>query len=135
MAFDRKRMYETRVKPEEIVYLVKEMARLHEDGQEPDFYSALAILALRYKTAKGKPISQKPFCIMERLQCLTNLMKDERMRGWSLKGIEEDCMLTNAAVFTATALCTLKEDGTQSYFDADEFFDIVLSESETEGRA
>ncbi len=67
--------------PEEILFVVKEITLLHEDGEKPDFYSATAILAERYEgqsNAVGKMIA-----IMTRMHSLAQLMekKDERMRG------------------------------------------------------
>jgi hypothetical protein len=68
------------------------------------------------------------------MRCLVEMTKDERMRGWSMQAIEKDCLLTNDAVFKATALCTLNrdKDGTRAHFDPDEFFNIVLRETESE---
>ncbi len=128
-------LYATKVKPEEILYVVNNMTRLHEDGQKPDFYTAMFILTDHYKRKKNAV--DKVFVITERLQCLANLIKqnDERMRGWTMEAVEPDCMITNTAVFTATAVCQLKGGGKdRPYFDADEFFDICLRESESAGR-
>jgi hypothetical protein len=50
-----------------------------------------------------------------------------------MEGIEEGCLLTNEAVFTATALCSMKKEDERMHFDPDEFFDIVLRESESQG--
>jgi hypothetical protein len=127
------RIYATKVKPKEILSLVQEMSRLHEEGETPDYYSALAILCQRYKGRKLRTRIDKTFVIMERMQCLLKVMKDERMRGWTMEAIDPDCMLTNTAIFTATALCPIKKVGDERCFDADEFFDIVLRECDTEG--
>jgi hypothetical protein len=124
------KIYATKIKTEEILYVVKEMARLHKEGYEPDFYSMIFILSKRYKRGTGKVQS-----IVERMGCLVEMTKDARMRGWSIKGIEEGCMLTNEAVFRGVALCPMKRVGERMCFDPDEFFNIVLQESESEGRA
>jgi len=128
-------LYATKVRPDEILYVVTNMARLHEEGKNPDFYTAMFIVTDRYK--KKKNAVEKSFVIIERLQCLGKLLakKDARMRGWTMEGIEEGCLLTNDAVFTATALCPMKREDERMYFEPDEFFDIVLRESESEGRA
>lgn len=123
----------TRVSPEEILYVVKEMARLRAEGEQPDWYSAVFLLFERYKGETGE--HEKTFCIMERMGCLTKLCADERMRGWSMDTVKEDCRLTNGAVFSATALCPLRQEGERLYFDSDEFLNLVLRESEAEGRA
>jgi len=88
------------------------------------------------RSKRKKNAVAKSFVITERLQCLGKLIekKDARMRGWTMEGIEEGCLLTNEAVFTATALCPMKKDDERMHFDPDEFFDIVLRESESEGR-
>jgi hypothetical protein len=133
--FDRaglQKIYATKIKPEEILYLVKEMARLHEEGSEPDWYSMVFILSDRYKRRMSKVLP-----IVERMGCLVEIMKDERMRGWSMQAIEKDCLLTNDAVFKGVALCPMKQDddGKRLHFDPDEFFNIVLQQSESQGRA
>jgi hypothetical protein len=128
-------LYATKVTLAEILYVVKKMTRLHESGEKPDFESATFIIADRYR-GKRDAVA-KTFAIMERMLCLSKLMerKDERMRGWTIDAIEEGCMLTNEAVFTATALCPLKKNGERICFEPDDFFEIVLRESESEGRA
>lgn len=128
-------LYATTVTLEEILYVTKRMTRLHDEGEKPDFFSAMSIIADRYRGKRNA--SEKCFVIMERMNALARLMemKDERMRGWTMDTIEEECMLTNEAVFTATAVCPLKKVGERMSFDPDEFFQIVLTESEPEGRA
>ena len=133
-----KELYATKVKPEEILYVVTNMARLHEEGRNPGFEAAMFIVVDRYKKSKNR--EEKSLAIIERLQCLAQLIKknDERLRGWTMDGIEEGCLLTNQAVFTATALCPMKRgtgDSDRYYFEPDEFFDICLRESESEGEA
>ena|ERR1035437_106889 len=122
------------IKAEEITDLVLEMARLHQERGpgKVDFYTAVGILAERYRDTKDH---DRPFCVMERMRCLNGLLGDERMRGWTINGIEESCLLTNGAVFRAVAKCPLKANAKRVWFDADEFFDIVLSETESEGTA
>jgi hypothetical protein len=126
------KIYATKIKPEEILYVVKEMTRLRQEGGEPDWYSMIFILSKRYKRK-----SDKMFCISERIGCLREMLKDERMRGWSMQTVDKDCLLTNGAVFRGVALCPLKrgEDRKRAYFDPDEFFNIVLQETQSEGRA
>ncbi len=119
---------------EEVTYLVEEMARRHQEREpgEVDFYTAVAILAERYV---GTRDHHRSFCLMERMRCLTDLLRDERMRGWTIEAIEEGCLLTNEAIFQAVAKCPLKANTKRVWFDADEFFSIALSETEAEGRA
>jgi hypothetical protein len=131
-------LYATKVKPEEILYVVTNMARIHEEGKNPGFETAMFIVVDRYK--KKKHAQGKSLAIIERLRCLAKLIeqKDERLRGWTMQGIEEGCLLTNHAVFTAAALCPMKRgsgDNDHYYFDPNEFFDICLRESDSEGKA
>lgn len=122
-----------KVAPEEITYLVHQMALRHQERGpgEVDFYTAVAILAERYRDKEH----DRPFCVMERMRCLTSLLSDDRMRGWTLQGVEDGCLLTNEAIFCATAKCPLRADAKRVWFDADEFFQIALSETPPEAIA
>jgi hypothetical protein len=73
------------------------------------------------------------FCVSERMRCLAELMKDPRMRRWTIEDPDPACMITNHAVFHAVAKCSLQMDEKKVWFDADEFFRIVLEECEPEG--
>jgi hypothetical protein len=97
----------------------------------------LFVLKDRYETEHMQVQTTKMFCITERMRCLVEMTKDDRVRGWSMQAVEKDCLLTNDAVFRGVALCPLKEDGEgkRMHFDPDEFFNIVLQESDSEGRA
>lgn len=119
---------------EEITHLVEEMARQHQDRRpgEVDFYTAVAILAERYRDSQDH---HRSFCVLERMRCLNELLCDERMRGWTIQGIQEGCLLTNEAIFRAVAKCPLKANAKRVWFDPDEFFTIALSETESEGSA
>jgi hypothetical protein len=55
--------------------------------------------------------------------------------GWTLQGIEDGCLLTNEAIFRAAAKCPLRANAKRVWFDADEFFEIALGETETKARA
>jgi hypothetical protein len=44
-------------------------------------------------------------------------------------------MYTQRSIFVATAKCTVKSDGRYTWFDADEFFQIALADTELEGSA
>lgn len=117
------------IEPEEIVYLVQELAKDHEAGYDGDFYSAVRILHERYQDD-----IERTFCITERLRCLIELMKSPRMRGWAFQSTQPDGVFTNGAVFHATAKCTLRGED-RAYFEPDEFFDWVLKESDSAGNA
>jgi hypothetical protein len=129
-------LYMTDVKLEELLYLLKKMTRLQDGGEKPCFESAAFILSERYRGKKNAV--GKTFAIMERMNALAKLMRinDERMRGWTMETTEPECLLTNDAVFKATAICPLRKDSEQRMsFDVDEFFEIVLKEADSEGRA
>jgi hypothetical protein len=91
-----KHIYATKVKPQEILSLVQEMTRLHQEGEEPDFYTAVAILAERNKEGSVRRRANKMFAITERMQCLAKLVEEQdvRMRGWTMNAIEVGCVLT-----------------------------------------
>ena len=123
-------MSQVRVEPQEIIDLVSEMNKLHEDGVDVSLFSQIGILAEKYPHG-----SDKPFIIMERMQCLVALMEDDRMRGWTLDGIEPGCKLTSSAVFQATANSPLHGDDHRVWFEPDEFFAAALSVTPADGHA
>lgn len=118
------------IEPEEIFYLVREMAKAHEERGEASWYTQVAILADRYPKQ-----SSRTFCIMERMQCLIGLKKDKRMRGWSMDTDDPKCDLTHEAVFRATAKAPLYRKGKRLRFDPNEFFALALTETDSEGNA
>lgn len=72
---------------------------------------------------------------MERMRCMNAMLADARMHGWTIKGIEEGCLLTNEAIFWAVAKCPLRADAKRVWFDGDECFSMALGEMESEGQA
>jgi hypothetical protein len=76
-------IYKLKIKPKEILDLVKEMTLLHNGGEQPDWFTAVAILSRRHDKE-----TYKVFCIIERMRCLADISKDERMRGWSMEAVE-----------------------------------------------
>jgi hypothetical protein len=118
------------IEPEEIVYLVTEMAKSHDEHGEVDWYTQVGILADRYPRD-----SIRSFCIMERMQCLIRMTKDKRMKDWSMDTDDPKCDLTHGAVFRATAKAPLYVRRQRLRFDADEFFTLVLNEAPSEGNA
>lgn len=118
------------IEPEEILYLVQEMTRRRETSNEVDWYTSLAILFDRYPCD-----GDRTFCINQRMECLLPMMADARMRGWSMDAVEPGCVLTNESVFRAVAKCPLHAGEDRLWFDPDEFFRLVLEESQPQGRA
>lgn len=116
------------VETRELTDLVQEINKDdHEDGQT-DWYTAVAILANRYK---GDP--DRAFCVLKRIECLLALMKEPRMRGWSVETTEPGCVVTHHAAFEAAARCPLRLSGDHFYFNPDEFFRIALEKRAPEG--
>jgi len=112
---------------EEIYYLIERMAEEHEE-RNPGWYTAIAILSDRYPND-----SSRTYCISERMRCLTKLVGDSRMKGWTIA--EDGCTFTHAAIFHAMAKCPLRANMKRVWFDPDEFFSIALQATEAEGRA
>ena len=65
---------------------------------------------------------------------MEEMMKDNRMRGWMPPGAARGAVVTNPAVLDAVALCPLKADTKRTWFEADEFFRIVLQQAEAKGQ-
>jgi len=122
-----------KIEPEEIIYLVQEMAQRHDKDQDVGFEASVFVLFEKYKGRDD--IADRAYCITTRMHCLTDLMGDERMHGWTLETRDPKCKLTNGAVFHAVALCPLRLENERYHFDADEFFRIALEEVEPEGHA
>jgi hypothetical protein len=109
------------------------MARRHEESDDDNIglETATIIMIARYP---GQV--EKVHAIMERMRLLPQMMEDPRMRGWSMDK-RDDSVLTSEAVFRAVAKCPVRYDQVtdRTYFDADEFFRVVLDETPTEGTA
>jgi hypothetical protein len=113
-----------KIEPEEIAYLVQEMARQHVLNEGTDFFTSIAILMDRYEGQEK--IADRIYCITIRMRCLAGLMRDKRMQGWKMETSDPECTFTNAAVFDSVAVCSLQKEDERFYFDADEFFRIAL---------
>jgi hypothetical protein len=118
------------IEPEEILFLITEMAKSHDEGQGTNWYTQVGILANRYPNQPERVVA-----IVERMKCLIDLFDDQRMRGWTLASRDPSCIITNEAVFRAAALAPIHLLGEKFKFDADEFFSIALSETDAEGNA
>ena len=130
---------EERVDPADILHLVSEMGKLRDEGREPDWYSQVGILADRFPRG-----SIKPMAIMERMQAFLPMLKDKRARGWSFDSVEPGCTMTHEAMFRGAALAPLharksrktragQSDRTRLSFKRDEFFAIVLEQTDGDG--
>jgi hypothetical protein len=123
---------ELEINPEDVTYLAQEIARC-DRAEDADFFTLIAILGQRFRGQEKS--ADRMFCISTRMECLSELMKDKRMRGWTIETNDPQCTVANAAIFYAAAICTLRVEDDRFYFDADEFFRIALEGIEPEGHA
>jgi hypothetical protein len=123
---------ELSINPDDVAYLAQEMA-LRDQVEDADFFTLIAILGQRFRGQEKS--ADRMFCISTRMECLSELMKDERMRGWTIETADPECTLASWAVFHAAAVCTLRVENDRFYFNADEFFSIALEGIEPEGHA
>ncbi len=116
-----------KIEPEDIYHVVQEMGKLRDEGGQPDWYSAIGILAQAYPAG-----SRKPVAIMERMQALGPVLQDERAQKWNLKTTVPGQAMTHSSMFGAAALAPLylSEDGKHYEFKPDEFFAIVQEQAE-----
>jgi hypothetical protein len=122
-------MISEEIDPADILHLVSEMGRRRDEGGEPNFFTQIAILSDRFPHG-----SLKPFVIIERMQALIPMMKDNRAKGWRFEGTEKGCTTTHKAMFRATALAPLHcPNGKKMKFDREEFFKIALAGTDTTG--
>jgi len=119
-----------KIEPEEIAYLVQEMARQDDLAGGVDLYASIPILMDRYKGQEK--VADRIYCLTIRMRCLADLMQDERMQGWTMEASDPECTLTNAAIFNAVALCSVWTEAERFHFDPDEFFRIAKEHVETE---
>lgn len=122
---------ELEINPDDVTYLAQEMAR-RDHADDADFFTSIAILGQRFRGQEKS--ADRMFCISTRMECLSELMKDKRMPGWTIETNDPQCTVANA-VFHAAAVCTLRVEDDRFYFDADEFFRIALEGIEPEGHA
>lgn len=115
------------IDPADVLYLVSEMGKRKDDGQDVSWYTQVAILADRFP--KG---SLKPMAIMERMQALLPMLKDKRAAGWSFQGAEPGCTITHEAMFRAAALTSLHcPHGKRMVFKRTEFFRVALEQTDS----
>jgi hypothetical protein len=99
------------------------------------------LLATKWPTLSIPESAAKATSIQIRSECLTRLMKDERMRRWVItdEGVEGfpipndialACYHIPYVVFAVAAKSPLHLKGKKSWFEADEFFYLVLKEAE-----
>jgi hypothetical protein len=124
-----------KIEPEEIIYLVEQMQAPSRGSTDNGggFFASMAILGNRYRGEKN--CVDRMFCIQTRMECLAGLMKDDRMRGWTMETNDPKWTVTNGAIFHATALCPLLIESGRFHFNPDEFSRIALEVAEPEGRA
>ena len=107
------------IKPEEIRFVVRELAKDQNSSRDGDWFTAMAILVQRYPGDL-----KRSCCISDRMECAVPLMNDRRMQG-----IAEEARHTSSspsqAMFHAVAKCPLRTDGRRVWFDPDEFFAIA----------
>jgi hypothetical protein len=60
---------QVKIDPEDILFLVEEMGRLHDEGCEPSWFTQIGILSELFPDH-----TDEPYCIMERMQCLIKVM-------------------------------------------------------------
>lgn len=118
------------IEPVDISFFVEKIENHRKEGLEVNWFMLLAAATEIYPNDPDKSVA-----IVERMRCLIALMKDERMRGWTLQGPTKGCGLTNPAVFRATAITPLRIEENRFLFDPEEFFSIALNERPGEASA
>lgn len=107
------------IEPEEIRFVVRELAKDQNSGREGDWYTAMTVLVQRYPGDL-----KRACCISDRMECAIPLMNDRRMQE-----IAEEARHTSSsssqAMFHAVAKCPLRTDGRRVWFDPNEFFAIA----------
>jgi hypothetical protein len=115
------------VEPDDIRYLFREMERIYRDkAHKVDFPMGSGILA---KKCGKNPT--RVFAIEERIRCLSMLMNDPRMQGWTIGEGRVGGALNDEAVIRAVATCPISLDppGHGFHFNPAEFFRIALDQA------
>jgi len=108
-------------------------ASLESETTQPG--DALAALAFSTKYFGGD--RQKAAAFSMRMNALVELFAtDDRIQAWVAPVQADGSVAMQEPVFHALARCPLRTAGSHMiYFDADEFFDLVLSHAELAGAA
>jgi hypothetical protein len=107
-------------------------ASLESESAQPD--NALQALAFSTKYFGGNRMKAAAFSM--RMNALVELFAtDDRIQAWAAPVQEDGSAAMQEPVFHALALCPLRVEGPSPYFDADEFFDLVLGHAEWAGAA
>jgi hypothetical protein len=115
------------VEPGDIRYVFREMERVYRDrAHKVDFPMGSGILAKKY----GKNPALV-FAIAERIRCLSMLMNDPRMEGWTIGEVRVGGAINDEAVIRAVATCPMSLDpsGDGFQFNSAEFFRIALNQA------
>ena len=107
------------VEPEEIRFVVRELAKDQNSRRDGDWYTAMTILVQRYPGDL-----KRACCISDRMECAVPLMNDRRMQPIAQEA-RHTSSSSSQAMFHAVAKCPLRTDGRRVWFDADEFFAFV----------
>ena len=107
-------------------------ASLETQDNQPD--DALAALAFSTRYFGGD--RKKAAAFSMRMNALVELFAtDDRIQAWAAPLQDDGSAAMQEPVFHALAACPLRTEGKAIYFDADEFFNIVLSHAEFAGAA
>jgi hypothetical protein len=117
------------IDPRELLLLMAEMELLEDESKEKEVYKKASHIIERY------PDTIRASAVIKRLGAMNEMMEDPRMRGWVVQLNEPEAYRTDDAVIRAAALCPLKARGETLYFNANEFFRIVLEQSEGDAEA
>jgi hypothetical protein len=125
----RKTFKNLAIKPDEIIELVEAVDRRKAEGRADPFSTPLAVLKEKHPDDTFRAV-----VIMERMRCMSEVMKDERMSAWKWKDADDRPMIHDA-VFRVTAIAPIRWGRRTVRFDPDEFLKLVLSEAPPEATA
>ena len=119
-----------------VKFSVDDMWGLHASLESLDTQPGDALAALAFSTKYFGGDRQKAAAFSMRMNALVELFAtDARIQAWAAPVEADGSTAMQEPVFHALALCPLRIDGPGLAFDADEFFDLVLSHAQLAGAA
>jgi hypothetical protein len=117
------------ITPDEILDLVEAVDRRRAEGRADPFGTPIAVLNEKYPDDLFRTVA-----ILERMRCMSEVMRDDRMRAWRWTDANGRPIIHDA-VFRVTATAPIRWGHQPIRFDPEVFLKLVLAEAPPEASA